>query len=161
MDLIQGFKAVLTVQSLALMLFGVAAGLLVGALPGLTATMAVATLIPISSGLAVIPAFAMLVAVYIGAVSGGSVSAILVNTPGTPASVATAFDGYPLAQQGRATEALGWAMLASIVGTLFSVAVLIVSAPAVSKVALGFGPSEYFALAVLGLTLIVRVSGDN
>lgn len=160
-NLAGGFGAILTVQTVGLMLAGMAAGLLVGALPGLTATMAVAILVPLTFGLDAVPALAMLLSIYLGAVSGGFVSAILINTPGTPASIATTFDGYPMARQGHAGKALGLAFMASLVGSVIGILALILFAPLISRAALKFSAPEYFAIAVFGLSLIVAISGRN
>ncbi len=160
-DLAAGFQAILTFQTIGLMLGGMTAGLLVGALPGLTATMAVAILVPLTFGLDAIPALAMLLSIYLGAVSGGFVSAILVNTPGTPASIATTFDGYPMTQQGKAGKALGLAFMASIVGSLIGIVALVLFAPVISRAALRFSAPEYFAIAVFGLSMIVGISGRD
>lgn len=160
-NLRDGFMAVMTLQTLAVILLGLVAGLLVGALPGLTATMAVAVLVPVTFGLEAVPALSMLLAIYVGAISGGAVSAILANTPGTPASVATTLDGYPMAQQGRAGRALGLALMVSIVGSLIGIAALILLAPIISSAALRFSGPEYFAIAFFGLTMVIGISGRD
>ena len=100
----------------------------------------------------------MLLGVYCGGTYGGSITAILINTPGTPAAAATAWDGHVLAKKGRAGEALEMALVASVFGGLFSTLVLMFVAPQIAKLALKFGPAEYFALAVFGLTIIASVS---
>lgn len=156
-----GISAVLNLETLTVILLGLTAGLLVGALPGLTATMAVAILVPLSFGLEPVPALSMLLAVYVGAISGGAVSAILINTPGTPASVATTLDGYPMARQGNAGKALGWAMLGSIVGSVIGILVLILLAPVIAEAALRFSAPEYAAIALLGLTMAVGIAGRD
>ncbi len=160
-ELAGGFVAVLQPAILVLIMFGSAAGFLVGALPGLTATMAVALLVPLTYGLASAGALSLLLSIYTGAVTGGLVSAILVNTPGTPASIATTFDGYPMTRKGQAGKALGLALLTSIFGSLIGIILLISFAPAISRVALGFSGPEYAALAVFGLTMAVSISGKS
>lgn len=160
-QLVGGFGAILTLKTLLLMLFGMSAGLLVGALPGLTATMAVAILVPLTFGLDAIPALALLLSIYLGAVSGGFVSAILINTPGTPASIATTFDGYPMARQGRAGAAIGYAFIASVIGSVIGIVALILLAPTISRVALGFSAPEYFAITFFGLSMIISISGRD
>lgn len=140
---------------------GVTMGVIVGAMPGLSATMGVALLVPFTFGLPVMPALAMLTAVYYGAVFGGSIPAILIRTPGTPASAATIVDGHPLAQRGEAGRALSVAAAAALAGGVIGALFLILLAPQISGFALRFGPPEYFALAVLGLTMIVAVSGRS
>ncbi len=160
-NLQDGFAAVMTLQTLVVIFIGLVAGLLVGALPGLTATMAVAVLVPVTFGLTPVPALSMLLAIYVGAISGGAVSAILANTPGTPASVATTLDGYPMARQGKAGRALGLSLMVSIIGSLIGITALIVLAPAISQAALRFSAPEYFALAFFGLTMVVGISGRD
>ncbi|MCC8191299.1 MAG: tripartite tricarboxylate transporter permease [Planctomycetes bacterium] len=139
---------------------GTFGGIIIGALPGLTATMGVALLVPLTFGMEPVKGLNMLIGIYVGAIYGGCISAILVKTPGTPSSAATVLDGYPLAQKGEAGKALGMATIASTVGGLFSTVVLAFLAPKLASVALEFGPSEYFALAFFGLTIIASLSGD-
>ena len=159
--LLSGFASVLTVQGLLLMIGGLIGGIIVGALPGLSATMGVALLIPLSFGMDPVNALVLLIAVYCGAIYGGSVSAILLRTTGTPAAAATVFDGHPMAARGEAGRALGWAAVASMVGGLLSAIVLTVASPQIAKVALQFSAPEYFALAVFGLSMIVSISGKD
>ncbi|MGB8428174.1 MAG: tripartite tricarboxylate transporter permease, partial [Desulfobacterales bacterium] len=137
---------------------GVTAGLFVGAMPGLTATMALAVLLPFTFTLPPLHGLVALGAVYMGAIYGGSFAAILVNTPGTPSSIATAFEGYPLSKQGRALEAISVATIASAVGGIAGVLFLICLAPPLARLSLRFGPAEYFWVAMLGLTLIASLS---
>jgi putative tricarboxylic transport membrane protein len=139
---------------------GVFGGTVIGALPGLTATMGVALLIPLTFGMDPVLGLNMLVGIYIGGIYGGCISSILVKTPGTPASAATVLDGYPLAQKGQALKALGMATLASGVGGLFSCVVLATMAPLLARMALKFGPVEYFSLAAFGLAIIASLSSD-
>jgi putative tricarboxylic transport membrane protein len=160
-NLRDGLYAVMTLQTLFLIFVGLVSGLLVGALPGLTATMAVAVLVPVTFGLTAVPALSMLLAIYVGAISGGAVSAILANTPGTPASVATTFDGYPMARLGRAGRALGLSLMVSIVGSLIGIAALVALSPVISRAALRFSAPEYFALAFFGLTMVIGISGRD
>lgn len=161
MDFIAAFKDVLTLQSLLWMNVGLAAGIIVGALPGLTGTMCIALLLPLTYGLDSMLGMMLLLGVYCGGIYGGSITAILINTPGTPASAATSLDGYPMAKQGLAARALHDALAASVIGGLFSVAVLMVAAPAIARFALKFGAREYFALALFGLTIIASVGGKS
>lgn len=137
---------------------GVSAGLFVGAMPGLTATMALAVLLPFTFTLPPLHGLVALGAVYMGAIYGGSFAAILVNTPGTPSSIATAFEGYPMAKQGRALEALSIATVASAVGGIAGSLFLLLLSPPLAKLSLRFGPAEYFWVAILGLTLIASLS---
>jgi putative tricarboxylic transport membrane protein len=157
------WNAVITVLSPSMLLIiavGVFGGIIMGALPGLTATMGVALLVPLTFGMNPIAGLSMLMGIYVGAIYGGCISAILLKTPGTPASAATTLDGYPMAQNGHAGKALGMATLASGIGGLVSAAILIGMAPQLAKLALMFGPAEYFALAIFGLTIIASLSTD-
>lgn len=156
--MIHDLLSVLHAEVLLLMSAGLIAGIFVGALPGLTATMGVALLVPLTYWLEPVPAMMVLLGVYVGAMYGGAIPAILIRTPGTPAAAATAFDGYPLAQQGRAGAALGMACITGVIGGVFSTLVLMFASPAVAQFALKFGPPEYFALAVFGLTIIASLS---
>jgi putative tricarboxylic transport membrane protein len=137
---------------------GVSAGLFVGAMPGLTATMALAVLLPFTFTLPPLHGLVTLGAVYMGAIYGGSFAAILVNTPGTPSSIATAFEGYPMSKQGRALEALSLATVSSAIGGIAGALFLLLLSPPLARLSLRFGPSEYFWVAILGLTLIASLS---
>ncbi|WP_316858726.1 tripartite tricarboxylate transporter permease [uncultured Cohaesibacter sp.] len=139
---------------------GTLGGLIIGALPGLTATMGVALLIPLTFSMTPVMGLNMLIGIYIGGIYGGCVSSILLRTPGTPASAATVLDGYPLAQKGQAGKALGMATIASTIGGLIAAVVLATLAPQLASIALEFGAPEYFALALFGLTIIASLSGD-
>ena len=149
--------AALTPLNLLLALAGVVAGTVIGALPGLTATMAVAVLVPFTFAMEPAAALIALGAIYTGAIYGGAYAAILLNTPGTPSSIATTFDGYPMARAGSGDLALTLACLSSVVGGLVGAGFLLVLAPPMATVALKFGPVEYFWLAVFGLTLIASL----
>lgn len=144
--------------SLLLMFCGVFGGLLIGALPGLTGTMAVALLVPVTFGMPVEHGLILLVAVYIGSISGGLVSAALLNIPGTPSSVATTFDAYPMVARGEAGKALGIGVFASFMGCVISFICLVALAPVLGSFALRFGPCEYFSLVIFTLTCISAVS---
>lgn len=137
---------------------GVSAGLFVGAMPGLTATMALAVLLPFTFTMPPLYGLVALGAVYMGAIYGGSFAAILVNTPGTPSSIATAFEGYPLSKQGRALEAISVATISSAIGGVAGVLFLLFLSPPLARLSLRFGPPEYFWVAMLGLTLIASLS---
>lgn len=157
------WNAVLTVLSPSMLLIialGTFGGIVIGALPGLTATMGVALLVPMTFGMYPVAGLSMLMGIYVGAIYGGCISTILLKTPGTPSSAATTLDGYPMAQKGEAGKALGMATLASGIGGLISAVVLIGMAPQLARLALMFGPAEYFALAVFGLTIIASLSSD-
>ena len=158
-DLLAGLQAALRPEVLAFLVAGVALGAVFGALPGLTATMGVAVLTPLTFWVSPEQGLAMLLGIYCGALPAGGIPAILIGVPGTPASIATSWDGYPLAQQGRAGLALGVNALASWLGQLVSILFLAVAAFPIARFALRFGPSEYFGLAVFGISLMAGVSG--
>lgn len=150
-----------TLLNILLALGGVIAGTVIGSLPGLTATMAVAVLVPITFTMEPASALILLGAIYTGAIYGGAYAAILLNTPGTPSAIATTFDGFPMAKKGDGDLAVTLACLASVVGGLVGAAFLLLLAPPLADVALAFGPVEYFWLAVFGLTLISALSEAN
>lgn len=160
-SLIEGFSNVLSVSTILLILGGTILGLIFGSIPGLTATMAVAICLPITYGMHPIAGMSLLMGLYIGGVSGGLIPAILLKLPGTPSSIATTFDGYPLAQKGEAGKAFSFAIVASFLGGLVSIFLLIMVAPPLGQVALQFGPYEYFAIVIFSLTLIASLSGDS
>ncbi|MBL7006333.1 MAG: tripartite tricarboxylate transporter permease [Spirochaetia bacterium] len=137
---------------------GVLVGIVFGALPGLTATMTIAVFIPFTFGLDPVISFAFLLGLYTGAVYGGSISAILINIPGTPSAIATSLDGYPLCQKGRAGEAIGISTVSSAFGGFFSVLVLCVAAPLIANVALKFSAEEYVGITLIGLSIIAVIS---
>lgn len=140
---------------------GTVAGYVIGALPGFSATMGVAIFVPFSYSMNTNTAFAFLIALYCSAVFAGSIPAILIRTPGTPAAVCTINDGYPMAQRGEAGRALGLACWASVIGGLFSAILLIVLAEFIADFALSFGHYEYFMLGVLGLSMVISMSSEN
>ncbi|MEM1343895.1 MAG: tripartite tricarboxylate transporter permease [Pseudomonadota bacterium] len=154
----QSLALIFGLEGLMVLLFGTALGIVLGALPGIGSTVAVAIVLPFTLGMGQAPAILLLLAIYAGSVYGGSISAILINTPGTPQSAATCLDGFPMAKRGEAGLALGWATSASVIGGLCSAVVLILAAPQLAAFALNFGPIETFALILLGLTCIVSVS---
>jgi putative tricarboxylic transport membrane protein len=154
----QAASLIFTTEGMLVLVFGTILGIVLGALPGIGSTVAVAMILPFTLSMGQIPAILLILAVYAGSVYGGSISAILINTPGTPQSAATCLDGYPMAQRGDAGKALGWATIASVIGGLVSAVLLIIAAPQVAAFALNFGPIETFALILLGLTCIVSVS---
>ena len=135
---LQGFALIADPWTVLLVLAGVVVGVIVGALPGLSSPMAVALLMPFTISLSPVAAIAMLAALYCAGTYGGSITAILINAPGAPPSVATAFDGYPMARKGEAGRALGLATVASGIGGAVSLIVFIVATPLLAKVALEF-----------------------
>lgn len=155
------FFAALTPINLVFALFGVAAGTIIGSIPGLTATMAVAVLVPITFSMEPASALILLGAIYTGAIYGGAYAAILLNTPGTPSAIATTFDGYPMAKRGEGDLAVALACFASVFGGMIGALALLFLAPPLSEVALAFGPVEYFWLSIFGLSLIASLSKGN
>lgn len=153
-----GLQAISSVEVQVMVLLGALAGVLVSCLPGLSATMAVALLLPLTFGIPPVSALLLLSGIYVGAMFGGAIPAILLGTPGTPSAVSTTFDGYPLAQKGYAGKALSVACIASVVAGLFGVLVLMIIAPPLAAFALKFSAPEYFAVAVFGLAVISSLS---
>jgi putative tricarboxylic transport membrane protein len=148
-SLFQGFAVVLTPFNLLLMMIGIVLGVLIGVLPGLGGANGVAILLPLTFSMPPTSAIILLSCIYWGALFGGAITSILFNIPGEPWSVATTFDGYPMAQQGRAGEALTAAFTSSFVGAFFAVLMITFLAPLVAKFALQFGPPEFFAVYLL------------
>jgi len=159
--ILQGFLNVLSIHTFPFLFLGVSGGIVVGALPGLTASVGIILLLPFTFQLDPGTAMVMLCGMFCGAIYGGSISAILISTPGTPSAAATLLDGYPLAQKGQAGKAIGIATIASTAGGIISTFCLMFIAPQLARVALKFGPEEYFALMVFGLTIIASVSGKS
>lgn len=153
--------SVFAINTLFIILIGVISGIIIGALPGLSANMGVALLIPFTFGMEPASGLIMLTAVYTAAIYGGSIPAILLHTPGTSASAATAIDGYELTKQGKATTAIRIATFASAFGGLVSGLFLLLLTPPLSLISLKFGPAEYFLLALFGLTAIASVSTNS
>ncbi|MFC4166107.1 tripartite tricarboxylate transporter permease [Teichococcus aestuarii] len=140
---------------------GTLLGVFVGALPGIGGSTTLALLLPLTIGINPIASLAFMGAVYCGANFGGSITAILVNSPGDPSASATALEGYKMAEKGEAGLALGMSAVASAIGGIFSVIVMIVAAPLLARAAYSFGPPEYFALALFGLSMCAAVGGDS
>ena len=156
-----GFGTVLTPTGIFLMFIGVAVGIVFGALPGLSATMAIALFLPVTYAMASSNAMTLLMALFIGAISGGLISAILLHIPGTPSSVATCFDGHPMVKKGQAAKALGVGVVFSFLGTVFSTILLMFIAPQIARVAINFGSFEFFSIAIFSLTMIATLSSGN
>lgn len=155
----QGFLAVFSnIELILLIAAGVFVGIYVGAIPGLSGTMAISLLISFTFGWDVLPALGVMVGIYSGAVYGGSRSAILLNIPGAPAAIATGFDGYPLAKRGEGGIAMGLSVTESVIGEFFGIFVLMIAAPLVSKLAIKFTPQDYFLLGMMGLFLVGSLS---
>jgi len=160
--LLQGVAAVISDPiSIALIFFCTGIGIIFGAIPGLTATIAIAMMLPITFSMATTMGISTLVALYIGGISGGLVSAILLNMPGTPSSIATCFDGRPMALKGQGGKALGVGVVFSFVGTVLSIAAMIFIAPPLAAITIKFGAWEYFTVTLFSLTLIASLSGKD
>ena len=151
----------LSVENILMIALGVVIGVVIGAIPGLTATMAVALALPFTFGMEPVTAILLLGGIYKGGMYGGSITAILIRTPGSPASASTLLDGYPMAQKGEAKKALSMALYASCIADFISNLSLIFLAGYLAKLALSFGPPEYFWLICFSLTIIISVSGDS
>lgn len=160
-QMLQGLLMAVQLPVLAAILIGSVAGTLVGALPGLSSTLGVALLIPFTFGLDAPVAFGLLGGMYCSSIYGGSITAILINTPGTGAAAATTLDGYPMTRKGEGGKALATAIWSSFVGGLFSTFALLLIAPPLSQVALRFGPPETFMVSLFGLTIIASVSSGS
>lgn len=161
MEVLDAFLIVFSPETITMILLGVFGGIIIGALPGLTVNMGIALLLPLTYTFQGMTGILLLLGVYCGAVYGGSITAILISTPGTPASAATVLDGYPMARKGQAGRALGLSTLGSMFGGIFSTVALILIAPQLAKVAMGFSSAEYFALAVFGISIITSVSSQS
>ena len=160
-DLLHALPDVFAWTNFAAVVIGVIAGIVVGAMPGLSATMAISVLVPFTFGLEPLVALGLMAGIYNGAMYGGAIPAVLLRIPGTPAAVATTFDGYPMAQKGEGGFALQVAVVSSAIGGIASAFALMLLAPPLSKVTLLFGPSEVFWVAVFGLASIIFLLGGN
>ncbi|MPZ59759.1 MAG: C4-dicarboxylate ABC transporter permease [Propionibacteriales bacterium] len=159
--MLEGLQLAFEPASLIALVTGLALGLVFGAIPGLTATLGVALLVPITFIMEPAPGMIMLLGVYAGSIYAGSITAILLRIPGTPASIPTMWDGYALTEQGKPRLALGTAAVASGIGGLFSGLVLIFLSPLLADVALKFGPAEYVAIVLFGLLVVTAVLGGS
>lgn len=156
-----GLGNVLAPSSILLMLLGTAAGIIFGSVPGLSVVMALVLFMPFTYSMAPTVGISFLISIYIGATSGGLISAILLNIPGTPNSVATCYDGVPMKNKGYASKALGLGVVFSFLGTVISCLALIFISPQLAKVAIKFGPHEYFAVALFSIVLVSSMAGDD
>ena len=154
---LSGFISLGDPQLLLVLLASTLGGVVIGALPGLNATNGAALLLPFTLSMEAIPAIASLVAIYCSATFAGAITAILINTPGTPASATTCLDGYPLAQRGEAGRALGLAVVSSTIGGVLSVICLMIAAPLLARMAYQFTPPEYFALTLFGMSMLASI----
>ena len=161
-NFLEAFSIIFTSPAnLILILLGTVIGIIFGAIPGLTAGMAIALCLPITFTMDIIPSFSLLLALYIGGISGGLIAAILIKIPGTPASVATVFDGGPMADRGEGWKALSVCIVFSFLGTLFGILILCFFTPILGAFSLKLGVFEYFAVAVFSLTLVSVLCGDS
>ncbi len=159
-NLMHGFAVALTWKNLVFMLIGIVLGVMIGVLPGLGGANGVAILLPLTFSMSPTSAIIMLTCIYWGALFGGAITSILFNIPGEPWSVATTFDGHPMAQQGRAAQALTAAFTSSFVGAIFAVLLITFLAPVVAQFALKFGPAEFFAVQLLTFCSFVGMSKE-
>ena len=155
------FGLIATPQIILSIAFGVLGGLFIGAMPGLTSTMAIALLVPVTFAMEPVHGLALLMGVYCGAISGGFVASCLLNIPGTPSSAATCLDGYPMSKKGQAPRALALAAYSSILGGCLSGLCLVVIAPTLARFALRFGPWEYFALVIFTFSCVSSLSSGS
>ncbi len=160
-NLFDGLSFVMGVIPILTITLGVIMGIIAGATPGLSPSMGVALLVPFTYAMSPTLALILLVAIYIAANYGGSITAVTINAPGTPSSVVTAFDGYPLTKKGKPGLALGVSLVASTVGGIIGTLILIFFSGPLAKFALKFHPAEYFALAIFGLTTVASLGGKN
>lgn len=155
--LMDGINEFMTWFNFLLIILGLFLGVVLGAIPGLTGSLGIALMLPITFTMDPLPAFVFLIAIYTGGLFGGAITAVLINTPGSPAAVATTLDGYPLTQQGQSGRALGLAVGSSAIGGFIGACVLLVIIQPLATVALKFGPTEMFVVAVFGLTIISSI----
>jgi putative tricarboxylic transport membrane protein len=160
-NLLQGFGSLAGVAPILAITAGVIFGIWVGAMPGLSPSMGVALMLPFTFRMPSSISLMMLTAVYLASNYGGSITAVTINTPGTPSAVATAFDGYPLAQQGKTGWGLGISLVASVVGGFVGIIILILFSKPLAAVAVRMHPAEYFMLALLGLTTVASLGGQD
>lgn len=158
---LEALASAMTPMAIASIGLGSLIGLIFGSIPGLTFTVALALALPITFSMDPVPAIGLLLGTYVGGMTGGSVSAILLGIPGTPSAAATVLDGHPMAKQGNASIALGTAVIVSVFGGIFSLIVMIVSVDLVSRIAISFGPAEIFALVLFGLSTICGLCGGS
>lgn len=159
--IIQGLMDVLQPMTIMLVAIGTVVGIIFGSIPGLTATMAIVMFLPVTYSMTASEGISMLMALYIGGISGGLISAILLNIPGTPSSVATCFDGKPLADKGEAGKALGTGVVFSFLGTIIGIGLLMILAPVLCDFALKFQAYEYCALAIFSLSMVIALTGHD
>ncbi len=157
----QGLGLLVSTPIVFVAMAGVGWGILGGALPGISPSIAMALLLPLTYGMDPGLAIVLLASTYVGAEYGGSIPAILINTPGTNAAAATVLDGYEMQRQGRGGEALGISLYSGVIGAFFGLMMLILLSEPLAEVALAFTPMAYCALGILGLSVIVSLSGNS
>lgn len=160
-NILSGLTAIATLENAVFMVVGTIVGILAGAIPGLSSTLAISLLVPVTFVMEPLPALAMLAGIYNGGMYGGSISSTLFNVPGAASAAVTAFDGHPMTLQGRSARALQLGVLSSFVGGIISVAALVLLAAPLAKVVLMFGPAEYFWVAVFGISIVVSLSSEG
>ncbi|MHA7886357.1 tripartite tricarboxylate transporter permease [Roseicyclus sp.] len=160
-DLVMGLSVAITPINLVYLLVGAMVGMVVGVIPGFGPSAGLAILLPVTFGMDPVGAIMMLAAIYYGAMYGGTITSILLNTPGESATVASTFDGFPLAKKGRAGPALVMQAVASFVGGTVGVILITILAPLFSQVSRSFGPPEYFLLAAMGMLTLIVMIGTN
>lgn len=160
-EILSALEMLLSLQNIVAIFLGVVFGVFMGAVPGLTGTMGIALVIPLTYSFEPITAFCVLLGTYKGCLFSGCIPAILINTPGTPAAAATVMDGYPLTQKGQGAEAMGMALWASVIGDVISTVTLIFAALLLAKMATQFGPPEFAMLVLFSLTIVAGVSGSS
>lgn len=159
--ILSGLELAVSWQSILMIALGLLSGIVIGAIPGMTADIGIILCLPLTYSMETIPAMMLLLGIYCGGTYGGSITAILINTPGTPANAATTLDGYPMTLQGKSLKALQMALYASFFGGIVSALICLFAAPAIARVAQTFGPPEYFCITLFGLSIIASISGDN
>ena len=155
------FSALFDPSNVLIIIGGTLLGIVFGAVPGLSATTGIALMLPVSFSMSSVTGILFLGAIYVGGISGGLISAILIGVPGTPASVATCFDGYPMAKNGRASRALGIGIVSSFIGTFLSILVSMIFCPILAHYAVKMGPWEFFSLCFCAIILVVTMSKGN
>lgn len=160
-NLAYGFSIVLNWQALLIMIVGVILGIMAGAMPGISPSSGVALLVPFTYKMPPVLALILLTSIYLASNYGGSITAVLINTPGTPSAVVTAFDGYALTKRGEPGKGLGMALVASTIGGMLGIVILIFFSVPLARMAVGFHPADYFALAMFGLSTVASMGGDK
>ena len=159
--ILAGLEMAASWQSILMIALGLLSGIVIGAIPGMTADIGIILCLPLTYAMDPIPAMMLLLGIYCGGTYGGSITAILINTPGTPANAATTLDGYPMTLQGKSLKALQMALYSSFFGGIVSALICLFAAPSIARVAQTFGPPEYFCITFFGLSIIASISGDN